>query len=62
MTTIENKRKATGIEITRLKRRMKLTKRLKGNKYLWGDMEYVREIKFTHVEKINIGKMTKRLA
>ena len=52
------KRKATEKEITRLNRRMKTTGGLKGNKYLWGDMEFVREVIFTKVEKINLGKMT----
>lgn len=52
------KRKATDVEISRLNRRMRTTKRLKGNKYLWGKMEFVREIKFIKAEGINIGKMT----
>lgn len=55
------KREATEIEISRLNRRMKMTSLLKGNTYLWGDMEYVREISFTQVEKVNIGKMTSHL-
>ncbi|EPR68630.1 hypothetical protein [Cyclobacterium qasimii] len=52
------KRKASGIEISRLNRRMNATKALKGNAYLWGDMEFVREIKFTKAEGVNIGKMS----
>ncbi len=56
-----DKRKATDIEIKRLNRRMKSTKGLKGNSYLWGKMEYVREISFTRAEKINLGEMTKDL-
>ncbi|WP_074407622.1 MULTISPECIES: pyridoxamine 5'-phosphate oxidase family protein [Aquimarina] len=55
------KRKATDIEISRLNRRMKTTKGLKGNAYLWGNMEYVRDIKFTTAEGVNIGKMTEVL-
>lgn len=55
------KRKATEKEISRLNRRMKVTNGLKGNTYLWKEMEYVREIKFTKAEKINIGKMTDKL-
>ena len=55
------KRKATDIEISRLNRRMRTTKRLKGNKYLWRKMAFVREIKFIKAEGINIGKMTKNL-
>ena len=55
------KRIATGNEIKRLKRRMKATNLLKGNTYLWGEMQYVRDISFTKVEKIDIGKMTEHL-
>ncbi len=55
------KRKATEVEISRLKRRMKATKRLRGNNYLWGNMDIVREIKFTKAEAVNIGKMTEGL-
>lgn len=55
------KRKATTKEISRLNRRMKATKNLKGNTYLWGNMEYVRELNFTRVETINLGKMTQKL-
>ena len=55
------KRKATEHEIKRLQRRMKATKFLKGNTYLWGSMQYVREISFTKAEKINLGEMTKDL-
>lgn len=55
------KRKATEIEVSRLNRRMRTTKGLKGNTYLWGKMEFVREIKFTKAESINIGKMTNHL-
>ena len=52
------KRKATAIELQRLNTRMKATRGFKGNGYLWGDMEMVREISFTKAEKINLGKMT----
>jgi hypothetical protein len=55
------KRKATEIEIARLNRRMRTTKGLKGNSYLWGDMEFVREVIFTKAEKINLGDMTNEL-
>ena len=40
---------------------MSITKRLKGNKYLWGDMQIVREITFIKAEAINLGKMTEKL-
>ncbi len=52
------KRKATDTEIDKLNTRMRTTKWLKGNAYLWGKMEFVREITFTKAEKINLGKMT----
>ncbi len=55
------RREATSKEISRLNRRMKITKRLKGNTYLWGKMEIVREIEFTKAEKTNLGKMTGHL-
>lgn len=52
------RRKATEIEVSRLSKRMKITKKLKGHKYLWGNMEYVREIKFHKVTKMKLGEMT----
>ena len=55
------KRKATESELNRLNRRMKITNGLKGNAYLWKKMEFIREIKFTKAEKINLGKMTAEL-
>lgn len=55
------KRRAGDKEIQRLNRRMKATKGLRGNSYLWGKMEFVREIRFTAAEKINLGKMTSGL-
>lgn len=55
------KRQATAGEIARLNRRMKSTNGLKGNTYLWKNMNCVREIKFTSAEKINLGKMTASL-
>ena len=56
--TLGERRKATEIEIQRLGRRMRKTNGLKGNAYLWGDMSFVREVFFTSIEKVNIGKMT----
>jgi len=55
------RRKATDKEINRLNRRMKATNGLKGNTYLWGSMQYIREIQFIKAEKINLGKMTGEL-
>ena len=51
-------RKATDKEISRLNKRMKATNGLNGNTYLWKKMVYVRDIKFSEVETINLGKMT----
>lgn len=56
--TLGEKRKASDKEINRLNQRMKLTKGLRGNTYLWKKMDYVREITFTKVETVNLGKMT----
>jgi hypothetical protein len=56
-----DRRQATEIEISRLQKRMRQSKGMKGNKYLWGDMQYVREIRFTKAEKLIIGKMTEHL-
>ena len=55
------KRQATEIETSRLNRRMRTTKGLKGNTYLWGEMKFIREIKFSTAEGINIGEMTNHL-
>jgi len=55
------RRKASENESSRLKRRMRRTGKLKGHKYLWAKMEYIREITFTKAEKINLGKMTEHL-
>ena len=55
------KREAKEIEIRRLNRRMKTTRGMKGSKYLWGDMKFVRDITFTKGRKINLGEMTKDL-
>ena len=56
--TLGERRKATDKELNRLNRRMKVTNGLKGNTYLWKKMEFVRDITFTKVETINLGKMT----
>lgn len=52
------KRKATEKEIKRLNRRMQITKGLRGNTYLWGNMNFIRIVHFKKAEKINLGKMT----
>lgn len=55
------KRESTEVELNRLHRRMKSTKGLKGNTYLWKEMPYVRDIIFKSAEKINLGRMTEHL-
>jgi len=55
------KRPATPEETSRLRHRMRVTRGLRGNTYLWGNMPFVREIRFTRAEKINLGNMTSRL-
>ena len=55
------RRKATEQETQRLQTRMRATKGLQGNAYLWGTMEFVRIIHFTKAEKIELGKMTELL-
>ncbi|HIE41467.1 MAG TPA: pyridoxamine 5'-phosphate oxidase family protein [Candidatus Aenigmarchaeota archaeon] len=57
--TLGKRRKATEIETNRLARRMRATKRLEGHDYLWGEMCYVRDVAFTRVESIKLGKMIK---
>ncbi|MCP4460401.1 MAG: pyridoxamine 5'-phosphate oxidase family protein [Cytophagales bacterium] len=59
--TLGEKRTATDIEIYRLERRMRMTKGLKGHKYLWQDMKHVREVHFTRAQKINLAAMTNHL-
>ena len=55
------RREATEKETKRLNRRMRATRGLRGNTYLWGEMDSVREITFSRAEKINLGKMTSAL-
>ena len=59
--TLSEKRQATDEEIRALQRRMRKSKRLQGHKYLWSNMDTVRDITFTNAELINLGKMTKDL-
>jgi hypothetical protein len=56
--TLGERRKATEIETNRLNKRMRATRGLKGNTYLWNDMLWVRDITFLKAEKINLGTMT----
>jgi len=55
------RREASESEIKRLNRRMSITKGLRGNTYLWGEMKYVRAVTFNRAEKINLGKLTENL-
>lgn len=59
--TLGEKRKASPQEIQLLQERIRKTKFTKGHQYLWGDMEYVREVNIEGAEKLNIGKMTEQL-
>jgi hypothetical protein len=59
--TLGLRREASEKEKERLKRLVRSTSWLKGNKYLWSEMPYVREISFHKAEKINLGKMTANL-
>lgn len=59
--TLGDKRQANDNEIRALKQRMRATNRLKGHKYLWDNMNMVRDIVFTQAEKINLGEMTDQL-
>lgn len=59
--TLGARREATASELRALKKRLKSTRRLKGHRYLWGNMTVVREITFHRGEKINIGNMTQAL-
>ncbi len=54
-------RTPTEIEKKRLNRRMRMTRWLKGNKYLWGDMQKIRMVNITRAELIHLGEMTKNL-
>ncbi len=54
-------RNANKKEISLLQKRMRATRFTKGHKYLWDDMQMVREVYFTKAEKINLGKMTSAL-
>lgn len=54
-------REPTDKETARLNRRMRSTRGLPGNKYLWTNMTRVREVTFIKVEKINLGSMTAHL-
>ncbi len=54
-------REATMPELRALKRRMRFVQPLRGHRYLWGDMKYVRDISFYEVDKVNLGEMTAHL-
>ena len=55
------RRVATATEKARLRARVRTTRGLKGNHYLWDDMQYVREVAFTRAEQVNLGEMTRHL-
>lgn len=56
--TLGEKRTATPEEMYALKRRMRMTKGMKGHQYLWRDMQDVRLVSFDKAERIHLGKMT----
>jgi hypothetical protein len=55
-------RAPTEIDTKRLNNRMRTTRWLKGNSYLWGDMQTIRVVTFTKGEMIQLGNMTKNLS
>ncbi|MCB0495270.1 MAG: pyridoxamine 5'-phosphate oxidase family protein [Cyclobacteriaceae bacterium] len=59
---LENRRPATPEEIIRLQKRMRATRGMKGNTYLWGDMQCVRDIRFDRAESVKLGEMTSGLS
>lgn len=52
------RRLASADEIRAWQRRTGILRRLKGYALLWGNLKYVREIQFTGVEEVKMGKMT----
>lgn len=55
------RRAATADEIRRFQQQVKMARWLKGHKLLWAGMANVRDIEFTSVEPIRIGRMTRKL-
>lgn len=56
--TAGNRRRASAQEIELLQNHTKLIKRLPGYNTIFGNLSYVRDIKFTDYFMINTGKMT----
>jgi len=52
-------REATEFEVNRWHKRVKALSWTKGHSLLWKDMSYVRDIKFTGMEKVTTGVMTR---
>jgi len=52
-------RKATELEINRWQKRVKAFSWTKGHSLLWKEMSHVRDIKFTGMEKVTTGAMTR---
>ncbi len=59
--TLGERRKASEIEISRLRRRFKRFKGTKGYNFLWVNAPFVREIHFEKAEPARVGKMTQHL-
>jgi len=53
-------REASSHEIKLWQKRIKFVSFTKGYKIMWSNMKTVREIKFTEIEQVHIGSMTKR--
>ncbi len=54
-------RPATEAEIARWQRRVRRVRFTQGHKLMWRNMRMVREIKFTRMEPVQIGGLTKKL-
>ncbi len=53
-------REATEKELSRWRKQVKPLSWTKGHNLMWKDMSYVREIKFTGMEKVNASAMTSK--
>ncbi|MGD9211065.1 MAG: hypothetical protein PVI90_09815 [Desulfobacteraceae bacterium] len=58
---VDKSRKATDKELERWMKRVRPFKRLKGYSLLWGNVQTVRDIHFTHFEPVHLGPMTQHL-
>ena len=56
--TVGEARKATDEEIRLFQRRVQIASLTKGHRLLWSDMTTVREIHFTSIEPLRLGRMS----